>query len=557
MTLVGPAREGPPVVVPERGPEGRGVGRRGLVAVLVLVVSAGLLGRGLVGAIPASSPGRGAATTGPGASRAEVTILASEPATLDPAKQGDLGSAAVTAQLFETLTAFDASLTIRPALAESWTVGDAGRRMTFTLRPGLAFSDGSPLSANDVVASWLRLLDPADPSPLASLLDDVAGARAYRAGRGSAGAVGLAAPDARHVTVTLDRPAADFASIVAGPSFGIVPPAVREGAPGALEPGRFVGSGGYVLAATSSTELTLTANAHYWAGRPAIATVHLRTSIGGRSPVDTFDAGDVDYTPISDADASWIAFDASLGPSLRSVPDLGTTYYGFDTSRPPFDDVRVRRAVARSVDWHRIVSLAGPGGGVPTGGMVPPGIPGRPADQALPSYDPAAARSLLQAAGGPAAVGPVTIVTNGLPYDEAVADQLRTNLGLDVRLETMEFGGYQERLVDDPPAMWALSWIADYPGPNDFLGVLLASDASNNYGRWHSAEFDAAIDAAGRAADPAAATAAYGRAAAIVARDVPVIPVSTSTGWALARDGLLGAGQNGLGIIRFAGLAWD
>jgi oligopeptide transport system substrate-binding protein len=554
MTLPGPAREGSPVAEPAPGAVGHGAVGRGLIAILGLVVSIALLGRGLFGAAPVPSPSGAPAL--PAAATDEVTILAGSPATLDPARQGDLGSAAITAQLFETLTAFDSSLRIQPALASSWGVSDAGRRVAFTLRPGLAFSDGSPLTADDVVASWLRLLDPTDPSPLSSLLDDVAGARDYRAGRTPAGQVGLAAPDPSHVVVTLDRPAADFASIVAGPSFGVVPPAVRGGAPTALQPGSLVASGGYVLASSTDSELTFVANARYWAGPPAIRTVHVLTTIGGRSPVDAFSAGDVDYTPVGDADASWIAYDATLGPLLRTVPDLGTTYYGFDTSRPPFDDVRVRQAVAQAVDWRRIVSLAASPSEVPADGMVPPGIPGRPSGASSLTYDPPKARSLLAAAGGAAAIGPITFVTNGLTYDEAVADQLRTNLGLDVRLETMDFDGYQERLTTDPPEVWAMSWIADYPGPNDFLGVLLASDASNDYGRWHSTEFDAAIDAAGRASGPAAAAGAYARAAAIVARDVPVIPVSTASGWALARDGLLGAGQNGLGILRFAGLAW-
>jgi ABC-type oligopeptide transport system substrate-binding subunit len=88
--------------------------------------------------------------------------------------------------------------------------------------------------------------------------------------------------------------------------------------------------------------------------------------------------------------------------------------------------------------------------------------------------------------------------------------------------------------------MWALGWVADYPGRNDFLGVLLGTGASNNYGRWSSSAFDAAIEEALSAADPAAASAAYDRAETIV-RD---------------RTGLLGAGQNGLGIVRLAGLAW-
>ena len=96
-----------------------------------------------------------------------VRILAGDAATLDPAAQSDAGSAAITAQLFESLTAFDAQLQLRPALAESWRFDDGGRRVTFRLRPDLTFSDGSPLRPSDVARSWLRIIDPAHPSPLA------------------------------------------------------------------------------------------------------------------------------------------------------------------------------------------------------------------------------------------------------------------------------------------------------------------------------------------------------------------------------------------------------
>ena len=104
--------------------------------------------------------------------------------------------------------------------------------------------------------------------------------------------------------------------------------------------------------------------------------------------------------------------------------------------------------------------------------------------------------------------------------------------------------------------MWALGWVADYPGRNDFLGVLLGTGASANYGRWSSTAFDAAIAEAGSATDPAAVAAAFDRAEAIVRDDVPVVPVAYGPGWALSRTGLLGATQNGLGIVRMAGLAW-
>jgi len=125
-----------------------------------------------------------------------------------------------------------------------------------------------------------------------------------------------------------------------------------------------------------------------------------------------------------------------------------------------------------------------------------------------------------------------------------------------VKVELDLLDDAQQRLNSDPPAMWATGWIADYLGPNDFLGVILGSDANDNYGRWSSPAFDAAVADALATRDPVAAQAAFERALAEVQRDVPVVPLYLGTDYALSRDGLLGAGSNGLGILRMAGLAW-
>lgn len=485
-------------------------------------------------------------------------ILMGEPSTLDPAATGDAGSAAVIAQLFETLTTFDASLELQPALAASWTLEDGGRRIVFRMRPDLAFSDGSPLRASDVVRSWLRLIDPTAPSPLVALMLDVEGAAAVLSGSGSLDEVGLSADDvAGTVTVDLVRPAADFVTVVASPTFAVVPPSIDTD-PETLRAGDgFVASGGYRLANASAAGLTLEANEHYWAGTPPIAEITVVTDTGGRSGVQVFEGDEVDYAPIGSSDASWIAFDEVLGPQLREVPALSTDYYGFDATRPPFDDVRVRQAFAAAVDWRRIALLAtGEPGEVATS-MVPPGIPGRSDRDVVPVYDPDRARALLAEAGYPDGAGfpTVTLLTGGFPYDEAVAFEIERELGIVVDQEVMG-DGYFDRLSTDPPNIWALSWIADYPGRNDFLGVLLATGSSNNYGGWSSTGFDAAIAEAASATDAATANAAFDRAEDIVQRDAPVVPVTYSGGWALSRDGLLGAGQNGLGNLRFAGMDW-
>ena len=495
------------------------------------------------------------------ASDRPVRILVGEATTLDPAVQGDASSAAISAQLFESLTAFDDKLELRPALAESWDFSEGSRQITFHLRPELAFSDGSPLRPSDVVRSWLRIVDPGQPSPLASLALDIAGAEAYLRGQNAdPDSVGLHADDAAGtLVVDLVRPASDFPTIVAGPVFGVVPPSVGRD-PSALEPGDgFVASGGYVLSGVTATGLTLTANPRYWAGSPAIATIELVSDLGGRSEVAAFEADELDYAPIGSFDAAWIAYDETLGPQLREVASLSTQYYGFDTTRAPFDDVRVRQAFGQAVDWRRIAALAGSDGSIEVANsLVPPGIPGRSDADYLPPYDPDAARGLMAEAGYPGGAGfpTTTLITFGGGFDEAIITELERELGVRVQFEVMT-DGYFDRLETEPPQMWSLGWVADYPGRNDFLGVLLQSGASANYGRWSSPEFDAAIVEAGSATDETAASAAYDRAEGVVRDQVPVVPLAYGTGWALSRTGLLGATQNGLGIIRMAGLAWS
>ena len=334
-----------------------------------------------------------------------VRILSGEPTTLDPAAQGDAGSAAITAQLFESLTAFDANLQVRPALAASWEFADGGRQVTFHLRPDLTFSDGSPLRPSDVVRSWLRLIDPAHPSPLASIALDIAGADAYLRGTShDAATVGLHADDATRRPRRGPRPAGHRLRQHRGRTELRDRPARGRQRPGERARARagFVASGGYTLASTTPEGLELKANPRYWAGPPAVTTIDLIADLGGKGPVDAFAAGDLDYAPVAGIDATWLAYDKTLGPQLRLVDSLSVQYYGFDTRQKPFDDARVRQAFGEAVDWRRMAALSGSGGTAQVANsMVPPGIPGRSDADFVPKYDPADARRLLAEAGYP------------------------------------------------------------------------------------------------------------------------------------------------------------
>jgi len=494
------------------------------------------------------------------AARDSVTILGPSAASFDPAIQSDAGSAEVVSQIFESLTAIDTAGRVQPALAASWVTQSGGKGVVFHLRSGLAFSDGTALTAADVVSSWMRVLAPAQPSQLASLLDDVVGARAYREGTGPSAVVGLKATDATDVEVDLLSPAADFPAIASSPTLAVVPPGLDSN-PGLLAPGSFVGSGAYVLAAVTPAETTLTANPHYWAGTPAIATVHLLNSPSSNGALADFQAGKLDYTPIGGGDATWIAYDKTLGASLRVEPSPSVEYYGFNVTKAPFNDVDVRRAFEYGIDWQRIVALLAVPGMVPATGMVPAGVPGHGVTDYGPIFNLATAKSELAAAGYPNGVGfpKVTLTTVGSDpaLDGAIVHQLQDNLGISISYRSLvSWDAYDLQLMSDPPAFWEMDWVADYPGANDFLGLLLGSGQPNNFGRWSNSGFDAAVARALASTDATTMQHAFDQAQSIVQDQVPVIPVDYSVGYALAAKGLLGAVPNGQGLVRYAGMAW-
>jgi ABC-type oligopeptide transport system substrate-binding subunit len=369
--------------------------------------------------------------------------------------------------------------------------------------------------------------------------------------------LGVRAEDDRTVVVDMVRGGADLPAIVSGAPFAVVPSSVGndEILP---DQGPLVGSGGYTLERVDPDAFVFKANPRYWAGEPPIATVRMVTTLGGFSPVDAFEAGDVDVAPIGFFDAGWIAYDRDLGPSLRSDPSLSTTYYGFETRVPPFDDAKVRQAFAMAVDWRRLAALDEPGSSIPATSIVPAGIPGTPEGDFLPPYDPDGARALLAeaAADTGGVLDPVSFIGNGGGYDGAIVAMLEENLGVEIDYAVMDFATYQQRLATDPPNIWSTTWVADYPGPNDFLGVLLGTGSTSNQGGWSSPAFDRAIEEATSAGDAAAATEHYAEALAIVRDEAPVVPVTYGTSYALVRDGLLGASTTGAGTLRLAGLAW-
>jgi oligopeptide transport system substrate-binding protein len=503
----------------------------------------------LVLGLSSSLPARPAVAAGP-----TLRYLGGEVKTLDPAFISDQSDVQLLLQLYAGLTRLDEGGEPYPSLAESWTLSDDGRTDTFRLRAGLTFSDGSPLDATDVRRSWLRVLDPATGASAPDVLNVIEGAAARLAGGAEAG-VAIQAPDPRTLEVRLRHPASHFPAIIATPTTFVVPRSADETADWQTVDD-FVGSGPYAVDGMDGADLIFRANERYVAGPPPIDEIRWVTDLPGDA-VTAYAESALDLVGVASFDATWLAYDPDLGPALHLAAAYGVQYFGFDTSRPPFDDARVRRAFAVALDRPRLVELAEGASSQPASSVVPPALwpDGFEDDQ---DADPAEARRLLDEAGYSerSELGVITVNGGGLGVGPAVA-VWREELGVEVAIEGMDFGDYLTALEERPPQIFSINWIVDYPSPYALYSLLLLPDAASNYGRWDDPEFIALLEAASAAETDAQQERAYRAVDARVDEQAPVIPWAYGSGWWLVRPGLRGLGNLTLGLMDLGRVSWD
>lgn len=479
--------------------------------------------------------------------------LTAEPATLDPARIGDIYGRGVAHQLFDGLVAFDQTLRVVPALARFWRASRDGREWTFSLRPGVRFHHGPEVTADDVVFSLSRLLDPKVGSGVADLFLGIRGAAAFREGRAREVA-GLRALDASTVRVTLEEATVPFVSLLAVGQAKVVPRDLVEEFGEAFGT-RPVGTGPFRFVRWErGKEIVLAANPDYFEGPPRLERVVYRIFSG--APLEdvyrAFLLGELEDSPLPVREYRQARADPRFQYVRRSLFTL--RMYGFNTRVRPLDDRRVRQALVHAIDREAIVSEIFLGRFVLARGILPPGVPGY--DPRRPGYphDPERARELLAAAGYPAGRGLPPIAIWSSVRNEAILrehERIARELALvGVRAEFHYLPDWPEFLRGMaegrfPVFLWA--WFADVPDPENFLGKLFHSRSPGNYGRYANPAVDQLLLRARGEEDPLRRAELYRRAEDLVLEDAPVIPVWHQSYERLFQPYVRGVEVSGLG----------
>lgn len=481
-----------------------------------------------------------------------VRHIKDEPASLDPAKAVGLPEIQVMRDLYEGLTSQDAHGKIVPGVAQSWSSSD-NKVWILTLRNNARWSDGKPVTAQDFVYSWQRVVDPKTSSPQASFiaLSGMSNAGAITKGEMTPDKLGVTALDKNRLKITLTRPVPRFPAMLSNVAFYPVPQGVVENA-GAdwTQPGKLVGNGAYQLSQRVVNEkIVLVRNPHYWDNAHSVLTKVTFVPINEESSATKrYRANDVDITE-SFPKNMYALLKKTLPGQVYTPDQLGTYYYAFNTQKGPTADVRVRKALSWSIDRAVIAEKVLGTGEKPawhftpdvTAGFTP--LPALQQQHNQKEMD-AQARALLAAAGySPAKPLKLTLLYNTSESHQkiaiAVASMWKKNLGVDVKLENQEWKTYIDSRNSGNFDVIRASWVGDYNEPSTFLN-LLTSGNSSNIPRFSNAEYDAVIAKASMETSDKARNADYNRAEQIIADQVPIAPLYQYTNGRLIKPWVKG-----------------
>lgn len=490
---------------------------------------------------PAGAPQAGSepsAAEAPAASADGVTLRLSttaEPTTLDPNLAEDYYSITPIEQMFLGLTNINnETAEIEPELAESWETSADGLTWTFNLRDDAVWSDGKPVTAQDVEYSVKRAIKPETASPYAYVLYIIKNAKAINqtavpTDTYDIDTLGVTAVDEHTVQFTLEAPASYFLSISSMWTLRPVPSwAIEQYGDAWTEPANIVVNGPYKVTEWKPNEsLTFVKNDGYFnADQVQIAQVNLTVIADQNTEVALYESGELDVAGEGAAslpveEVTRIRADTTLSAELHEGPRASTTYVGFTMTKPPFDNVLVRKAFSAAIDRETMVRDV-VGSGVPATQFAPPGVFGAPDPEVGIGYDPEQAKAWLAEAGYPDGDGFPTVTyryfSNTL--EEALAQALQAmwkeTLNVNVELEAQDFPVFLAGLkpdvpVGEMPEMWRLGWGADYPDENNFVYEVFHCTDSTNYPRATCTEADELAKQAAVETDQAKRKEIYGQ----------------------------------------------
>lgn len=462
-----------------------------------------------------------------------------EPATLDPHLMDAATDANVALALYEGLTGYDEKTGGPvPGVAERWDISPDGTVYTFHLRPTAKWSNGDRVTAADFAYSFRRILSPALGSTYAYMLWPIKNAEAFYNGKvKDFSEVGVAVIDEGTLKITLTQPTPYVLGLAAHNTWMPVHRATVEkfGKMDARDtawtkPGNLVGNGPFVVTEWRPNARVVTKkNPHYWGA----ATNQIEGVVF--YPIEKSDTEELNYRAgqlhvTYSLPPSKVASYRQQAPELMHIdPLLNTFYINFNTTKPPLDNPKVRRALSLAVGRSAIAQNVYSGAVLPAPTLTPPNCNGYP----LPAGqidDFNAARALLADAGYPGGKGlpsmPIQVLNDDkLPRAaEALQAIWQRELGVKITIEPYEQKTWLENQKSLQHTIGLLGWTADFPDPISFLDVF-RKGGGQNWSGWGSKDYDDLLDTAAKTADPAARYATLKQAETLLLNEAPIAPL--------------------------------
>jgi oligopeptide transport system substrate-binding protein len=519
------------------------------------IVAFGLIIAACTPAGESPSAGASAGSVAPTVDQVLRVPLGGEPATLDPNRASDSVSITVLTQLVRPLVYFDADLNTvsEGGLAESWEVSPDGQTVTFHLKEGLTYSDGSDIVAADFVTSWRRLIDPRTAADYYYVMLDVEGAAEVAGADAEDDAAvdaalenfGVEAPDDLTFVVHLSHPASYFVSIA---TLWVTAPLREDFEFGEAE--GYVSSGPFVISSWEhDSQIVLDPNPEWTSGPTTGIQLEMPIIPDPAQTLAAYESDEVDLVAVPSADVPRVRDDPELSQQVVQGDVLSLEYYGFDM-RPESvfgQSLALRKAFSEAVDKQTLIDTLRNGVGTVAGSAVPPGMPGHQADIGI-GYDLAAAETDFAAGLDEAGVAAGDLAlqlgynteADHEPTVEFLQEQWRTAFDVEVELVGLEWSSYLTRLNEDPFDIFRLGWGADYPHPNNFLTDLFTCTSGNNNMQYCNEDFDALMADAAVEPDLETQVGIYNEAQQMLVDDSPVLFISWGGRFTLVKPWVTG-----------------